>query len=122
MIHERREGVSLVVLTGSPQNHDHKEDHAEEKLPIGVIDPELPPVGDTVWHSVHADGPEHENDCSHHAENERVEEVAVHSEFHYVATQLQVLQGCHERSEHPPGGEIGIPHHLQLRYTRYKRL
>ena len=47
-VHERRERIPLVVLTGSPQEDDCKQDDAEEQLPIGDVHPDLAPVLETL--------------------------------------------------------------------------
>ena len=102
-VKEGGEGVPLVVLTGSPEDHDHAEDHREEKVPESLVHPEIPPLGQTVNNLVILDTPEHEDDAGDNCEDESVGEVLVEGELDKVSPESECSGGLDERRENPPG-------------------
>ena len=67
----------LIVVAGSPEHHDHTEYDGEQQVPEGIINPEIPPLRQTLHHLVILDAPEHEDDTGDDAEHQGVGEVFV---------------------------------------------
>jgi len=85
VVEQRGEGISLVVLTGPPEDHDDTKEAGEEKVPEGLVQPQVLPLGQAVYDLVVLDTPEHEDDAGNDGKGECVGEVFVKRELGLVA-------------------------------------
>ena len=44
-----RNSIPLVVLTGPPKDHDDTKKAGEEKMPEGLVQPQVLPLGQAVY-------------------------------------------------------------------------
>ena len=86
-VQEGCEGVPLVVLTWSPEDHDHTEDDREEQMPECLVHPQISPLCEAVHHLVILDTPEHEDDAGDHGKDEGVGKMLVKGELDKIPPQ-----------------------------------